>query len=128
MAKNIYNESVTIDNETKPLVTWLIDCYKNSRDIGLTNDESIKKILTDYEAYLGDKIKNLDGGVKSVRSKLVREGVYLEDNPVVKTKKNGPTKKELLATLREKTGLEFKGLEPASKEAIKEILDLLEDG
>lgn len=60
-----------------------------------------------------------------MRSKLVREGAYKPQEKKKEAKKNGPTKKELLAQLCSLTGLEHKGLDPATKESIAEIIEVI---
>ena len=61
------------------------------------SEEMTSKIVADYEAGLPveDIALSIDRSVRSVRSKLVREGVYkaAEKAPA---KKMGPSKKELL--------------------------------
>jgi hypothetical protein len=59
--------------------------------------------------------------VRSVRSKLVREGVYVAKPKVAAKRDMGPTKKELLKDL-EATGFEVAGFEGATKEAIVRLL------
>jgi len=60
--------------------------------------------------------------VRSVRSKLVREGVYVA-KPKVTARQNGsgPTKKELLKDL-EATGFDVSGFEGATKDAIVRLI------
>jgi hypothetical protein len=59
--------------------------------------------------------------IRSVRSKLVREGVYVAKPKVAAKRDMGPTKKELLKDL-EATGFEVAGFEGATKEAIVRLL------
>lgn len=63
--------------------------------------------------------------VRSVRSKLVREGVYVKAEKPVKAKVEGPTKKELLRELEATTGFSAEGLEGATKAAIERIMQAL---
>ena len=83
----------------------------------------VAKITSDYLA--GTDIIDIANGigksVRSVRSKLVREGVYVAKPKTTSKKVLGPTKKELLKDL-EKTGMEVAGLEGATKEAIERLL------
>jgi hypothetical protein len=65
--------------------------------------------------------------VRSVRSKLVREGDYIVPEKEKKEKRNGPTKKELLKQLCDLTGLSHKGLDPATKESIQELITLVSE-
>ena len=66
--------------------------------------------------------------VRSVRAKLVREGVYVA--PVKaepKPKDEGPTKKEMLQELAGLTSIDLTGLAGATKEAIANVIKLIED-
>ena len=62
--------------------------------------------------------------VRSVRSKLVREGVYVAQPKKVTRKVEGPTKKEILRDL-EGTGFDVKGFEGATKEALTRLLGMV---
>lgn len=66
--------------------------------------------------------------VRSVRAKLVREGVYVAPEKGVKAKREeGPTKKELLITLAEVwPDAPVDGLMNATKEAIASLIAHLE--
>ena len=59
--------------------------------------------------------------IRSVRSKLVREGVYVAKPKPAAKRDNGPTKKELLKDL-EATGFDVAGFEGATKEAIVRLI------
>lgn len=59
--------------------------------------------------------------VRSVRSKLVREGVYVAKPKPAAKRDQGPTKKELLKDL-ETTGFDVSGFEGATKEAIVRLI------
>ena len=78
------------------------------------------------EAYnsgqdINEIAKDIGKSVRSVRSKLVREGVYVAKPKSTSKKVLGPTKKELLKDL-EKTGMDVAGLEGATKDAISRLL------
>jgi hypothetical protein len=63
---------------------------------------------------------------RSVISKLVREGAYVApEKPAPKAKDEGPTKKELLRDL-EAAGFDVTGLEPATKDAITRVLNMVQ--
>jgi hypothetical protein len=83
----------------------------------------VAQIIDQYQA--GQDIDMIADGigksVRSVRSKLVREGVYVAKPKAKSNKVLGPTKKELLKDL-EKTGVDVAGLEGATKEAITRLL------
>jgi hypothetical protein len=94
MAKPNYDETTT---------TNIIDQY--------TAGEDIKTIA-----------ETIGRSVRSVRSKLVREGVYVAPpKPEKADVVSGPTKAELLTKL-EATGLNVKGLEGATKDAITRLI------
>ena len=83
----------------------------------------VAQITTAYQAGMDiDEIaQDIGKSVRSVRSKLVREGVYVAKPKTASKKVLGPTKKELLKDL-EKSGLDVAGLEGATKEAITRLL------
>ena len=83
----------------------------------------VAQIIEDYQAGIDiDKIaQDIGKSVRSVRSKLVREGVYVAKPKAKSNKVLGPTKKELLKDL-EQTGMDVAGLEGATKEAITRLL------
>ena len=72
--------------------------------------------------------ESIGKAVRSVRSKLVREGVYVAPEKGVKAKREeGPTKKELLITLAEVwPDAPVDGLVNATKEAISALISHLE--
>ena len=89
-------------NYTQAQVAQIVDQYQAGHDINMIA-EAIGK------------------SVRSVRSKLVREGVYVAKEKTGSKKVLGPTKKELLKDL-EATGFEVAGFEGATKEAIVRLL------
>lgn len=95
-------------NYTEAMVTKMREMYENK--------ESVEAIA-----------EALGKPTRSVISKLVREGVYVApEKPAPKAKDEGPTKKELLRDL-EAAGFDVTGLEPATKDAIKRVLTLVEE-
>ena len=65
--------------------------------------------------------------VRSVRSKLVREGVYIAPPKATAAKRdNGPTKKELLNQLEELAPFPVDGFVGATKDAIKLLIQHFE--
>ena len=71
-----------------------------------------------------DEIADAVGkSVRSVRSKLVREGVYGAKPKTTSKKVLGPTKKELLRKLD--GHMDTKGLEGATKEAIERLIGIM---
>jgi len=85
--------------------------------------EMTAKIVSDYQAGVAVEAiaESIEKSVRSVRSKLVREGVYVAKPKAKSTKVMGPTKKELLKDL-ETTGFEVAGFEGATKEAIERLI------
>ena len=63
--------------------------------------------------------------VRSVRSKLVREGVYVAQPKQTAAKREGPTKKELLRDI-EATGMDATGFEGATKDALTRLLGVVQ--
>ena len=92
-------------NYTAELTAQIIDQYQEGVDI-----EQIAS--------------SIDKSVRSVRSKLVREGVYVAQPKAKSAKVQGPTKKELLRDL-ESTGFEVAGFEGATKEAINRLIAMV---
>ena len=68
--------------------------------------------------------ETLDKPVRSVRSKLVREGVYVAQPKAAARKQDGPTKKELLRDL-EATGFDVVGFEGATKDALVRLMGVV---
>jgi len=70
-----------------------------------------------------DKIADqLGKTVRSVRAKLVRDGLYVAGEKSAAAKATGPSKKELLRDF-ETAGFDPTGLEGATKEALARILN-----
>lgn len=70
-----------------------------------------------------DKIADqLGKSVRSVRAKLVRDGLYTAGEKSAVSKATGPSKKELLRDF-ETAGFDPTGLEGATKEALARILN-----
>jgi len=83
-------------------------------------------MIADYQA--GQSVEAIaeamGKAVRSVRSKLVREGVYVaaEKGPKAK-REEGPTKKEMLLELETLVSFPVDGLMGATKEAIQAVID-----
>lgn len=91
-------------------------------------EEMVQTILDMYAELGNDGIEQIAAAVhkpvRSVRSKLVREGVYVAPAKAPKAAKaEGPTKKELLSELKELVDFPVDGLMPATKEAIQHLID-----
>ena len=91
-----------VANYTPEMTALIVDQYENG---------------TSIEDIAAQVVKS----VRSVRSKLVREGVYVAKPKVVSRKVEGPTKKELLVELST-TGYDVSGLEGATKDAIARLM------
>jgi len=85
--------------------------------------EMTAAIVDQYQAGVSvDEIAtDIGKSVRSVRSKLVREGVYVAKAKPTAKRDNGPTKKELLIEL-ENTGFDVNGFEGATKDAILRLI------
>lgn len=91
--------------------------------------EQTKQLLALYEEFGTDGIDEIaelmKKPVRSIRSKLVKEGVYVpaqkQDN-----KKNGPSKKELLNTLESLVGFDTTGFSGSTKQVLADLIVYLD--
>jgi hypothetical protein len=95
--------------------------------VNYTEDQTAQ-MIADYQA--GQSVESIaesmGKAVRSVRSKLVREGVYVAQEKAVKAKReDGPTKKELMRDLEALAPFEVEGFMNATKEAIQSLIVLL---
>ena len=67
---------------------------------------------------------SLGKSVRSVRSKLVREGVYVASPKKTAAKQDGPSKKEILRDI-EATGFDVSGFEGATKMALTRLMGVV---
>ena len=90
--------------------------------------EITAKIIVDYQAgvTVDDIAASIDKSVRSVRSKLVREGVYVAQPKAKARKTDEPTKKELINHLEGIAPFAVDGFMGATKEAINELIKHLE--
>jgi len=90
-------------------------------------DEMTASIMEQYSSGVDlDTIANSIGKtVRSVRSKLVREGVYVAQPKQTDAKREGPTKKELLRKI-ETAGVDASGFEGATKDALTRLLGVIQ--
>ena len=96
------------ENYTESMVEMMLQMYA---DLGNDGLETIAAAL--------------NRPVRSVRSKLVREGVYVATPKTAKAAKaEGPTKKELLNQLETLVDFPIEGLMGATKEAIESVIRL----
>jgi hypothetical protein len=92
-------------------------------------EELTAKVISDYQDGIDlDAIANDIGkSVRSVRSKLVREGVYVAQPKSASSKASDePTKKELLNKLESIAPFEINGFMGATKAALADLLGHLE--
>jgi hypothetical protein len=87
----------------------------------------VERMLEMYAELGNDGIEDIASAigrpVRSVRSKLVREGVYVAATKAPKTPKaEGPTKKELLNQLETLVDFPVDGLTGATKEAVESVI------
>lgn len=82
------------------------------------------KIVDQYQAGVAVEAiaEAVEKSVRSVRSKLVREGVYVAAPKPTARKSDEPTKKELLIQLEAVAPFAVDGFMGATKEAINEML------
>lgn len=88
--------------------------------------EMTAQIVEQYQdgVDIEDIAASIEKSVRSVRSKLVREGVYVAKPKAQARKQEGPTKKELLRDL-EATGFDVQGFEGATKDAITRLIGVV---
>lgn len=93
-------------------------------------EEQTEQLLELYHKLGTDKIEDiadqLGKPVRSVRSKLVREGVYVPPQKLP-DRKNGPSKKEMLNTLQELVGFDTTGFSGSTKEALTTLIVYLKN-
>ena len=84
------------------------------------------QIVSAYQAgtAVEEIAETIGKSVRWVRSKLVREGVYVAKEKVATRKVEGPTKKESLRDL-DATGFDTKGFEGATKDALTRLLGMV---
>jgi hypothetical protein len=96
--------------------------------VNYTSDQA-KELITLYDAGRGVSVdelaKKFDKSKRSIVAKLVNEKVYVAPvKPEAKAKDEGPTKKELLSDFTKLVGREVAGLEPATKAALSDLIEI----
>ena len=90
--------------------------------------EMVETAVSMYEELGNDGLDQIaeavGKSVRSVRSKLVREGVYIATPKKVAVKQDGPSKKEILRTI-EADGFDTTGFEGATKAALTRLQGVL---
>ena len=91
--------------------------------------ELTASIISDYQSGVSveDIATQIEKSLRSVRSQLVREGVYVSQPKVTARKSDEPTKKELLNELETVYPFDVNGLTGATKDAIKDLLTHFSD-
>ena len=88
-------------------------------------DEMVETAVSMYQELGNDGLDQIaeavGKSVRSIRSKLVREGVYVATPKKVAVKQDGPSKKEILRTI-EADGFDVTGFEGATKSALTRLL------
>jgi hypothetical protein len=90
--------------------------------------EMVEQMAALYQEHGNDGMQmiadTLGKSVRSVRSKLVREGIYIApEKGAASPKKDGPTKKEMLIELEALVPFPVDGLMGATKEAIGLLIE-----
>jgi len=91
--------------------------------------EMTDKIVSDYQngTEISEIADAIGKSVRSVRSKLVREKVYIPQEKTSRSKKfQEPTKKELLNVLEEKVSFPVIVFMGATKESIQDLIDFVD--
>ena len=90
--------------------------------------DMVDSMVSMYEELGNDGLDQiaaeLDKTVRSVRSKLVREGVYVASPKKAAAKQEGPSKKEILREI-ESNGFDVAGFEGATKMALTRLLGVV---
>ena len=92
------------------------------------SEEQVVKLIAQYNRYGNEGLESIAEGlgksVRSVRSKLVREGVYVAQTPSpAATTQQGPTKAQLLTELEAVVGFDCSGMAGATKPALQTLID-----
>ena len=90
--------------------------------------EMVDSLVAMYEELGNDGLDQiaaeLDKTVRSVRSKLVRQGVYVASPKKAAAKQEGPSKKEILREI-ESNGFDVSGFEGATKAALSRLISVV---
>ena len=88
--------------------------------------EMTAQIVEQYQngVEIEDIANSIEKSVRSVRSKLVREGVYVASEKKAAAKQDGPSKKEILREI-EDTGFDVSGFEGATKAALTRLMGVV---
>ena len=90
--------------------------------------EMVDSMIEMYNDVVNDGLDEiadtLGKTVRSVRSKLVREGVYVASPKKTAAKQDGPSKKEILREI-EAQGFDVTGFEGATKAALTRLISVV---
>jgi DNA polymerase I-like protein with 3'-5' exonuclease and polymerase domains len=90
--------------------------------------EMVDQMISMYNELGNDGLDQiaaeLDKPIRSVRSKLVREGVYVASPKAAAAKQDGPSKKEILRDI-ESVGFDVSGFEGATKAALTRLMGVV---
>ncbi len=90
--------------------------------------EMVEQMVSMYNELGNDGLDQiaaeLDKPIRSVRSKLVREGVYVASPKKAAAKQEGPSKKEILRDI-EAVGFDVSGFEGATKAALTRLMGVV---
>jgi len=106
------------------------------RNLGMTTktvnytEEMVSRLHEMYAELGNDGLEQIaeamEKPVRSIRAKLVRDGLYVASPKSAAAKKDGPSKKEILNAI-DSLGFDPTGLEGATKEALVRIKSLISD-
>jgi len=89
-------------------------------------DEMVETAISMYQDLGNEGLEAIaeavGKNVRSVRSKLVREGIYVASEKPATRKNDGPTKKELLIQLEAVSPFEVTGFMGATKSALTQLI------
>lgn len=90
-------------------------------------EEETQRLLYLYSANkdIENIAQQLNRPVRSIRSKLVKEGVYINSGKPSYIKKKHNTKKELLNELEKLVEFDTTGFSGATKEALEQLISFL---
>lgn len=99
----------------------------STKTVNYTADQ-VAKAIEMYQELGNEGLENIADSigksVRSVRSKLVREGVYISTPKKTASKQDGPSKKEILRDIEAK-GFDVAGFEGATKMALTRLLGVV---
>ena len=99
----------------------------STKTVNYTADQ-VAKAIEMYQELGNEGLENIADSigksVRSVRSKLVREGVYVATPKKTASKQEGPSKKEILRDIEAK-GFDVAGFEGATKMALTRLLGVV---